>query len=182
MNAPNLISLVRLLAVPLVVWLTLEGHGVWAFWVFVGAGVSDAIDGAIAKRFGLATDLGRYLDPIADKVLLVAVYVTLGSAGAVATWLVMLVVTRDALIVGGAMLSQARGHGVQIQPLLLSKVNTAMQIVLAAALLGELAYGSFAELAAPWVKPVLVWTVAATTTASGIVYLWRWGAAAPEEA
>ena len=182
MNAPNLISLLRLLAVPLVVWLILEGYGVWAFWAFVGAGVSDAIDGAIAKRFDLATDLGRYLDPIADKVLLVAVFVTLGVSGAVASWLVMLVVTRDAMIVGGAMLSQARGHGVQIQPLLLSKVNTAAQIVLASVLLGELAYGSFADFAAAWVTPVLVWTVAATTTASGFAYLWRWGAAAPEEA
>lgn len=180
MNAPNTISLLRLLAVPAVVWLILEGYGAWAFWVFIAAGVSDAVDGFIAKQFELATDLGRYLDPIADKVLLVAVYVTLGQAGYLPSWLVILVVTRDVLIVGGALLAHTRGHSMRIQPLLLSKVNTGAQMLLAALVLGEMAYATVAGVTAAWITPLLIWGTAATTVASGLTYLVIWSMAAPE--
>src|SRR3546814_14440259 len=81
----------RLLAVPLMVWLILVGHYGSAFWVFVAAGISDAVDGYLAKRFNLATVLGSYIDPIADKVLLVSVYVTPGHGGRIADWLVYLI-------------------------------------------------------------------------------------------
>ena len=102
MNLPNLITLARLLAVPLVVFLILQGLMTAAFWMFFAAGISDAVDGYLAKRMDAVTELGTYLDPIADKTLLVAVYVTLGIAGHVPTWLVILVVSRDLLIIGGA--------------------------------------------------------------------------------
>src|ERR671925_201528 len=92
LNLPNLISLGRLLLVPLAISLILEGSYAAAFWVFVIAGVSDAADGFIAKRFDRRTRLGALLDPLADKVLLVSVYLTLGVAGQLWTWLVVLVV------------------------------------------------------------------------------------------
>ena len=91
----------RLLAVPMVVYLILQDAYDWAFWVFFAAGVSDAVDGYIAKRMNQETELGAYLDPLADKVLLVGVYITLGVQGLADTLIVVLVVFRDLMIVGG---------------------------------------------------------------------------------
>src|SRR3984893_7144348 len=107
LNLPNLISLGRLLLVPLAISLILDGKYWDAFWVFVVAVISDALDGFIAKRFGRRTRLGALFDPLADKVLLVSVYVTLGVAGQIWAWLVVLVVFRDIMIVGGFLLIQA---------------------------------------------------------------------------
>src|SRR6201986_1719527 len=95
LNLPNLISLGRLLLVPLAISLILDGRYWTAFWVFVVAGISDALDGFIAKRFNRRTRLGALLDPLADKVLLVSVYVTLGIAGQLWPWLVVLLVFPD---------------------------------------------------------------------------------------
>ena len=105
MSPPNVISLGRLLSVPLTVWVILQGYFVVAFGIFVAAGVSDAVDGFLAKRFGMETELGRYLDPLADKALLVAVFITLGQMGYLPVWLVILVVSRDVLIIGGVLLT-----------------------------------------------------------------------------
>src|SRR5258708_20286714 len=99
LNLPNLISLGRLLLVPLAISLILDGKYWAAFWVFVVAGISDALDGFIAKRFDRRTRLGALLDPLADKVLLVSVYVTLGIAAQIWAWLVVLVLFRDTIIV-----------------------------------------------------------------------------------
>src|ERR1700745_4236522 len=106
LNLPNVISLGRLLLVPLAISLILEGSYWAAFWIFVVAGVSDALDGFIAKNFDQRTRLGALLDPLADKVLLVSVYVTLGIAGQLWPWLVVLVVFRDVMIIGGFLLIQ----------------------------------------------------------------------------
>src|SRR5947207_5152542 len=128
LNLPNLISLGRLLLVPLAISLILDGNYWAAFWVFVVAGVSDALDGFIAKRFNRRTRLGALLDPLADKVLLVSVYVTLGVAGQIWAWLVVLVVFRDVMIVGGFLLIQALATLPRpLQPLLVSKLNTGVQ-------------------------------------------------------
>ena len=171
MGLPNLITLARLLAVPLVVWLILAGRMTPAFWMFVLVGLSDAADGFIAKRFNCETEFGRYLDPIADKALLVSVYVTLGHAGYLPTWLVILVVFRDAFIVGGILFLRQVDGPVRLQPLCISKVNTTMQIILAAAVLAILGYGvpDFGMV------DILIAIVTATTMASGIAYLMRWG-------
>src|SRR6476646_8577465 len=129
LNLPNLISLGRLLLVPLAISLILDGRYRAAFWVLVIAGVSDALDGFIAKRFNRRTRLGALLDPVADKVLLVSVYVTLGIAGQLWAWLVVLVVFRDVRIVGGFLLVQAIAAPPRpLQPLFISKVNTGVQV------------------------------------------------------
>src|SRR5438552_9643644 len=131
LNLPNLISLGRLLLVALASSLILDGNYWAAFWVFVVAGVSDALDGFIAKRFARRTRLGALLDPLADKVLLVSVYVTLGIAGQLWTWLVVLVVFRDVMIIGGFLLIQAiTAVPKPFHPLFISKVNTGMQVAL----------------------------------------------------
>src|SRR4030095_11156283 len=102
-----------------------------AFVLFLLAGLSDAADGYIAKRYGWRSELGAYLDPIADKALLVSIYVTLGFAGHLPAWLVSAVVSRDILIIGAFLLSWVLSRPVPIQPLLISKVNTLFQILLA---------------------------------------------------
>jgi cardiolipin synthase len=170
-SLPNFISLGRLLCTPLVVWLMLSGDMQLAFWVFVGAGVSDAVDGFIAKRFNARTTLGRYLDPLADKALLVSVYVVLGTLGFLPNWLVILVVFRDVLIVGGALLFRTlTDEPLRVQPLLVSKVNTALQIALAVLVLGKLAFG----IEGIGLSDVLIYAVAVTTFVSGAAYLVRW--------
>ena len=97
---PNLITLARILLVPVLVWAIASGEMLIAFLLFLVAGVSDLVDGFLAKRFGMTSEIGAYLDPLADKVLIVSIYVALGITGAIPRWLVILVVSRDIMIVG----------------------------------------------------------------------------------
>jgi len=176
-SLPNAISVARLLAVPLTVWLIVSERMNAAFWLFVAAGISDGVDGFIAKHFNAESRLGRYLDPIADKTMLVCIYVTLGMEGLLTDWLVILVVFRDALIVGGTLLSQVLDHPLTMRPLYISKVNTVAQIVLAAVVLAQIG-PAFPEF------PLVIgleYAVAATTASSGAVYLLRWLSGAGEE-
>jgi cardiolipin synthase len=172
-NLPNLITLGRLLCVPLAIWLVLADDLGAAFWLFVAAGLSDAIDGFIAKRFDQRSRLGALLDPIADKALLVSMYVTLGVAGHLPNWLVILVVFRDVLIIGGFLLIAALAQAMRWEPLFVSKLNTALQIALVAVVLGRLGLGvpDFG------LGTVLIYAVAATTVISGVAYLVRWAGA-----
>ncbi|MCB2103015.1 MAG: CDP-alcohol phosphatidyltransferase family protein [Rhodobacterales bacterium] len=170
LSLPNILSIARILSVPLIVWLILERAYQPAFWLFVAAGLSDAADGFIAKHFDARTEIGAYLDPLADKALLVGIYVTLGVSGCIETWLVILVVFRDILIIGGALLYQTLNHDLTMRPLMVSKVNTVAQITLAALVLGLKGFGLDDGLA----LAVLVPLVAATTLVSGTAYVYTW--------
>ena len=170
MNLPNSISLARLFSAPLVVWLILSNEITVAFWLFLMAAISDGVDGFIAKRLGTTTILGAFLDPIADKVLLVGTYAALGSNGMLELWLVILVVFRDLLIVGGALLFRLLTRSLDMEPLMVSKVNTVAQIVLAAVVLGN---GGL-DLGLSMPIDVLVLVVAVTTFASGAAYVVQW--------
>lgn len=172
-NIPNLITLARIVAVPVIVWLILDDDLLLAFWLFFAAGVSDALDGYIAKKFDCQTEMGAFLDPLADKALLVTAYLTLGYKGIIATWLVILVVFRDVIIIGGAMLFQAVTQTLQMEPLMISKANTLAQIMLIGVVLGGLGYGLEAETNAA--NQILTIIVAATTVASGAAYVYKWG-------
>jgi cardiolipin synthase len=169
-SLPNLISLARLFAVPLVVWLIVAGEMAAAFWVFVAAGISDAVDGFIAKRFNAVTTFGSYIDPLADKALLMSCYVALGIGGQIANWVVILVVFRDVLIIGGAILALPLGRSVVMRPLFISKLNTTMQIILVALVLAEIGVG----IRDASVIMVMQYVVALTTLASGITYAYRY--------
>ncbi len=170
MNLPNAISLARLFSAPLIVWLILLNQTAAAFWIFLAAAISDGVDGYIAKRLGTTTMLGEFLDPIADKVLLVGAYVALGSNEMIELWLVILVVFRDMLIVGGALLFRLLTRSLSMEPLMVSKVNTVAQIVLAAVVLGS----SGLNLGLTMLIDVLIYVVAATTLASGAAYVVQW--------
>jgi cardiolipin synthase (CMP-forming) len=170
LNLPNLITLGRLLLVPLAIWLILEAHYGAAFWIFVGAGVSDGLDGFIAKHFNRRTWLGALLDPIADKTLLVSVYVTLGWVGALPKWIVILVVFRDAMIIGGFLLINTTAAPKRFDPLYISKLNTLAQIALVGFVLAQQGFGARALRA----EFYLTIAVAVTTVLSGLSYLVRW--------
>ncbi len=141
-NLPNSLTIGRILLVPLTVWSLLQGDYVVAFLSFTIAGITDGIDGYLARRFNLQTALGAYLDPLADKSLLVAVYVTLAVLSYIPQWLAIIVVTRDVLIVGAVLLSRYVDQPVAIRPVFVSKANTAAQIALAAGVLLGLALGN----------------------------------------
>lgn len=175
-NLPNLISLGRLMSVPVITWLVMESRMAAAFWLFVAAGATDAIDGFIAKRFDSRTELGAYLDPLADKALLVSTYVTLGITGLLPGWLVTLVVFRDLLIIGGALLIHTLRQTLTMQPLLISKLNTAAQIALAALVLAGAGLG----FAAPDLRTALCVLVTVTTFLSGAAYVVAWGRRTPD--
>ncbi|MGA8759558.1 MAG: CDP-alcohol phosphatidyltransferase family protein [Stellaceae bacterium] len=170
LNLPNMISLGRLLLVPLAIWLILRAHYGIAFWVFVVAGVSDALDGFIAKHFDRRTRLGALLDPIADKALLVSMFVTLGLANQLWTSLVILVVFRDVMIIGGFLLIQAFSIPKRYDPLYISKINTGLQIALIAFVLARLGLGADPS----WTDAILSYAVMLTTILSGFLYLVRW--------
>lgn len=129
LTLPNAITLARICAVPATVWLVLHGSALAAFGLFTAAGISDGLDGWLARRQG-PTRIGTVLDPLADKALLVSVYVTLAAVDEVRDWLAILVVFRDVVIVGGVLLLTLLGQRVEIRPLLLSKLNTVLQILL----------------------------------------------------
>lgn len=165
---PNVITFGRLCAVPLAFWLVLEHQMVLAFFLFGAAGASDAVDGWLARRNGGGNSVGAILDPVADKALLVTMYVTLASVNEIPDWLAILVVFRDLIIVGGVLILSVLGHPVTIRPLYISKLNTALQLLLVALTLGFAAFGLHVHTA----MLGLVWAVAATTLASGAGYVW----------
>jgi cardiolipin synthase len=169
-NIPNALTLGRIVLVPVVVWLIVTHEMTAAFVLFLLAGFSDAADGYLAKRYGWRTELGAYLDPIADKALLVSIYVALGFYSHLPAWLVIAVVSRDILIIGALLLSWVLSRPVPIRPLLISKVNTLAQIVLACLVLADLGVA----LGARDLIAVLIPITGALTIASAAAYFWGW--------
>ena len=170
MTLPNFITIARLIGVPLIVWLIIADRFVEATVLFILAGLSDAADGFIAKRFNAASELGAYLDPVADKALLVSVFCTLGFKGALPAWLIVLAVSRDLFIIGGMLLAYVLTNPMAVKPLWVSKVNTTAQIVLIAFVLGERIGVAFFQ---PLIWPTVM-IVAALTVASAGAYLVEW--------
>jgi cardiolipin synthase (CMP-forming) len=141
LSIPNLITLGRIILVPVIVWAIISGEMLPAFSLFVIAGISDAVDGFLAKRFHMESELGAYLDPLADKALLVSIYVALGIARSLPISLVILVVSRDIMIVSGFVLALLVDKPMEVRPHPVSKLNTVMQILLAMLVLAEKGLG-----------------------------------------
>ncbi|MBY0330800.1 MAG: CDP-alcohol phosphatidyltransferase family protein [Acetobacteraceae bacterium] len=167
LTVPNLITLARICAVPATVWLILQHRLDLAFLLFVGAGISDAIDGWLARAWNARSALGALLDPVADKSLLVSVYVTLAAVGVLPDWLAILVVFRDLVIVGGVLVLWVLGQPPAIRPIFVSKLNTGVQIGVAALALLLAGFGLAAEV----LLTIGIWAVAATTLVSGAAYV-----------
>lgn len=168
-HLPNIITIARIALVPVMILLLKEQDYAAGLIVFVIAGASDALDGYLAKRLNVQSRLGAILDPVADKLLLVSAYVMLTVLGHIPFWLVLVVVFRDLLIVGGYMLYTSHAGPVKMRPSILSKLNTLMQIALVTVILAQQAAG----LAWPLAE-VLVYVVLVTTVVSGAHYTWSW--------
>ena len=170
MTIPNLITIARLLMVPVIIVMLMQGEWGWAFALFLTAGVSDGVDGYLARRLDMRTEFGAYIDPLADKALLVSLYVTLPIIGVLPGWLAIVIVSRDLMIIAAIMVSWLMGRPVEIKPLAISKLNTAVQIAFAALVLGKKAFGL--ELSA--FDTAGMWVVVALTIASVAAYLAKW--------
>ena len=170
LNLPNLITIARILLVPVVVWAIASGEMQIAFLLFLAAGLSDAVDGFLAKRFGMTSELGAHLDPLADKILIVSIYIALGITQAIPRWIVILVVSRDILIVGAIMLAWFLGKPMRVKPVLVSKLNTVAQIVFACLVLSALAFRVRFDMT----EDAIMAIVAALTLASVGFYVREW--------
>jgi len=140
-NLPNAITIARFLLVPVVVWAIAAHQMQVAFWLFAAAAISDMLDGFLAKKFGMASEFGAHLDPLADKAMLMSIYVMLAIAGTLPLWLVIAVVSRDLMILAAIMLSWLMDRPLEIRPLMVSKANTVAQFLLATLVLATSAFG-----------------------------------------
>lgn len=170
-DIPNLITGLRILLVAPFLWLLLEERYGAALLIFVIAGASDALDGFLAKHYGWTSELGGFLDPLADKLLLIGAILALGWLGELPGWLVALVVARDLIILGGAVTYHRWIERVHAAPLVISKLNTFTQLTLVCAVI--IHYGLW-PLPAGWLNGLISLT-ALTTVWSGGAYVWRWG-------
>lgn len=170
MSIPNLITLGRVILVPVVFWLLISNEMRAAFFFFLVAGISDGVDGYLAKTYGWTTELGAYLDPLADKLLLVCIYIALGVGGELPSWLVIAVVSRDVLIVLAVVLSWLLANPVTIHPLIVSKVNTVAQIVLASLVMADEGF----NLGLGSLRIAMIWITAGLVVASLALYLRTW--------
>lgn len=167
---PNIITMLRLVLVPLVVMAVVEDHYFWAFVGFALAGSSDALDGFIARRWNQRSELGAFLDPLADKVMLVSLVVTLALTRSLPFWLATLIVFRDVIIMGGVVVAWMLERPIAIEPLKISKLNTLVQILLVGTLLAH--KGLTWDLSV--VVQVLLPLTALLTLASALAYVAVW--------
>ena len=169
-NIPNIISILRIFMVfPIALFIWSEEYNE-AFILMIIAGVSDGLDGFLARAFHWQSKLGAMLDPAADKLLLVSIFIICGLKGFLPWWLVGLIFLRDIIIVIGAFAYRHVTHDEEINPLIISKINTALQIILAIATLYQAAVHSLPN----YLMPLLIWLVALTTLISGITYVVLW--------
>ena len=170
LSIPNLLSLARIVLTPFAVAALVQSGYLRAVVIIAVAGLTDAFDGMLARRFGWETRFGAILDPIADKLMLVAVYLGLGLSGLAPAWLVWIVLGRDVLILAAAGVAMLVAGHRRFPPSGLGKVSTIMQMLTAAVLIAGPAFGStFLAVAGGG----LVWAAAVATVASGIDYGWR---------
>lgn len=182
---PNLLSLLRMGLVPLFIITVVNGDSGKALLIFLVAGVTDALDGFIARFWNQKSLLGAYLDPIADKLLLMSAYVVLSIPGfnrgpEIPVWVTILVIARDVLIVIVALVLYLAAGIHKFPPSVLSKINTALQVAAVVLVLvsGTLPALRFIELAAD----VSIYLVAGLTVASGLDYIYRYSRMEKEKA
>ncbi|HHL40045.1 MAG TPA: CDP-alcohol phosphatidyltransferase family protein [Deltaproteobacteria bacterium] len=166
LNIPNLLTLLRMLLVPVFIYLVVEERTWTALVVFAAAGLTDALDGFIARTFGQKTDLGAYMDPIADKMLLVSAFVALAAKDMIPAWLCALVILRDIVIMVGIKWLELAGRVVRIVPSMAGKVTTVLQI-------STVVYAMMTAGAPDLLYRALVAVTAAFTVYTGFDYVWR---------
>lgn len=169
-HIPNILTLSRFVAAPLLIVVLRDQNFELALILFILAGLTDGLDGWIAKRFNCTSELGARLDPLADKTIIIAAYCMLTILGVIPFWLMMLVIFRDAVIVGGYLVLTTLNGNIPMQPTLTSKTNTFLQITFVIAVL----LNNTSWLYIPLFTETLMYAVAVSTIASGIQYVWVW--------
>jgi cardiolipin synthase len=177
LNLPNRLTILRILMAPVIVICVVYRRPAWALGLLCAAALTDALDGFIARTRGQRTELGRILDPLADKLLLTSAFVALAVLGEIRRWLAIIVVSRDLILVGGSLLTYLLLGKLRVAPSPLGKATTGLQLALViAAVLDDLLPG-----AAPGLR-ILTWATAAATVASGLDYVVRGSRALAAEA
>jgi len=169
MNLPNFLSLLRIILVPVIVIFLIQGSYAKALIVFVVAGLTDALDGALARLLNKQTKLGSFLDPLADKILLSTSFIALAIFSLIPSWLAVIVISRDFIILLGIVILSMMSVTYEIKPIFVSKVTTTLQIatVFFALLLKTVTYDIISY---NWII-VLSWLTAAFTIISGLIYI-----------
>lgn len=170
-DLPNILTVFRFLLVPLVVYYMLKHQFGPALVLFAVAGFSDALDGFLARRYHWTSRIGALMDPLADKLLMVSSFLSLGWLGLLPYWLVGLVILRDLVIVIGAVIYNARIEQVEADPSIVSKLNTLAQILL---VLSVMFSHAVQQLPVIWID-ALIYSVLITIVWSGLGYVWTWG-------
>lgn len=165
-HLPNLLSTLRLLAAPLAAWLILNSHDIAALLVFAGAGLSDGLDGFIARRWHVTSSFGAWLDPAADKLLMILCLSALCAVGATPLWLLAVVVSCSGAIAAGWLLIKGLGLPIATRTLLPGKASTMVQILYVLGVLLLLAF----DLQAPSLAGAAAWVCAAFTIVSAVAY------------
>ena len=170
LTIPNLLTLARIVMTPFILFELARGRYLAGGWMFGAAAFTDILDGGLARRFGAQSDIGQYLDPVADKILLSCIYIGLALGGAVPVWLVVVIFARDIwiLLLSGVALRFTQFRN--LQPSLWGKASTFAQIMAAVAVMAARGYGNpfFAGVAVP-----LIWAVALLAAISGFDYSLR---------
>ena len=169
MNIPNFLSLLRIILVPVIVIFLIQGLYVKALIVFVIAGLTDALDGALARLLNKKTKLGSFLDPLADKILLSTSFISLAIFGLIPSWLAVIVISRDFIILLGLLILSMMSVTYEIKPVFVSKVTTTLQIatIFFALLLKTFTYNIISY---DWII-ILSWMTATFTIISGLIYI-----------
>lgn len=168
-NPPNLLTYARIAATPFIGWWLITGQCQLAFWLMMAGGLTDALDGMLARRFGWESRLGAYLDPVADKLLMTTLYLSFAASGLAPAWLAWLVIGRDVLILSMVAAAFFISDVRDFPPSVAGKLSTFLQIAAAAVLALRCAYPN---LDASWTN-WLIWTTAAVTVWSGADYVIR---------
>jgi len=168
MSLPNYITLLRVVLIPLFIGLMVYGHYKAALAVFVLAGITDSLDGMAARLLRSRTELGAFLDPMADKLLILSAFVALVLLDELPAWFVIVVVSRDVIIALGSLVLYLNGFEMKIRPSLLGKAATVLQLSVIVLALIVLAYDRWTDMATP-----LHWVTAIATAGSGIQYVMR---------
>jgi cardiolipin synthase len=174
MNFANIITVTRLLTTPIIIWLIFSNYFILSFILFTLNGLSDALDGFIAKKFNQKTTLGSYLDPIADKTLIVSSILALGYVVAIPSWLIILIVSRDLAILGAVIISWTVKSSLKIEPIISSKINTFLQIFYIGLILLNLSYPNSIAGLSELILPAFSILIAFSTLLSWSSYLILW--------
>ena len=171
---PNAITFARIALIGPVLVLIFRGEYGWALFLFALAGFSDGLDGYLAVRFNWQSRLGALLDPVADKLLVAGMFITLTMTGDLPVWLTVMVIARDAIILGGAIAYHYLIEPVEGEPSRVSKLNTTLQLLLLLSVLSVAGFG--------WPEPITITVLGAATMVtvflSGADYVLRWSARA----